>query len=297
MPAGQRPLIRRRLRLELRQEREHANRSQAEVAKKMDWSLSKIIRLEAGQVGISTNDLKALLDLYKVTDPERRAFLVDLARAARQQSAWWGAFRDVAPSTDYLDYLGYETDAARINGYFPAMIPALLQTEEYAREIISSGGPRKMDETTVDRLVELRMSRKDHVLDRDDPPVFAAVLDEAVLRHFVGDSEIMNDQLTSVAEVAALVNVEIRVVPFSVGAHPGLSGPFQIFEFADPADTPILQSDTAFRSVVLREEKELIREYTEGFEALLDVSLSEEDSIELINQVAEEVLEADTESS
>ncbi|HEY3503946.1 MAG TPA: helix-turn-helix transcriptional regulator [Actinocatenispora sp.] len=297
MPVGQRPLIRRRLRTELRQERERAGKSQAEVAKKMDWSLSKIIRLEAGQVGVSTNDLKALLDLYEVADTERRGFLIELARSARQQSSWWSAFRDVTSSPDYLDYLGYETDAARILGYFPAMVPALLQTEEYAREIVTSGGSRQLDESTIDRLVELRMQRKQHVLDRDDPPTFVAVLDEAVLRHTVGGGEVMNDQLASVAEVAALPTIEIRVVPFSVGAHPGLSGPFQIFEFADSADPPILQSDTAFRSVVLREERDLIQEYTDGFNRLLDFALSEEESVAVIQEVAEQALEEDTDSN
>ncbi|BCJ33003.1 transcriptional regulator [Actinocatenispora thailandica] len=297
MPAGQRPLIRRRLRTELRQERERAGKSQAEVARKMDWSLSKIIRLEAGQVGVSTNDLKALLDLYDVQDQDRRSFFVELARASRQQSAWWSAFRDVASSPDYLDYLGYETDAARILGYFPAMVPALLQTEEYAREIVSIGGIQQLDEDTVDRLVELRMQRKEHVLDRKDPPTFVAVLDEAVLHHTVGGGEVMSDQLASVAEVAALSTIEIRVVPFSSGAHPGLSGPFQIFEFSDPADAPILQSDTAFRSVMLREERDLIREYTEGFDRLLDFALSERESVAMIQGVADRVLGDDTESN
>lgn len=296
MPVGQRPLVRRRLRTELRQERERAGKSQAEVAKKMDWSLSKIIRLEAGQVGVSTNDLKALLDLYNVNDGERRGFLIDLARSARQQSTWWSAFRDVASSPDYLDYLGYETDAARIIGYFPSLVPALLQTEEYAREIITAGGTKKLDENTIDRLVELRMQRKEHVLDRDDPPTLVVVLDEAVLHHLVGGGEVMNDQLASIAEVAALPSIDVRVVPFNVGAHPGLSGPFQVFEFADPADPPILQSDTAFRSVVLREERDLVEEYMSGFERLLDYALTEPESLTKIQEAAERALEADTDS-
>jgi transcriptional regulator with XRE-family HTH domain len=297
MPAGQRPLVRRRLRLELRQEREQAGKSQAEVARKMDWSLSKIIRLEAGQVGVSTNDLKALLDLYRVDDQERRTFLIELARSARQQSAWWAAYRDLVPSADYLDYLGYETDATILRAYYAAVFPALLQTEEYAREIIRFGGPEKLDDVKIERLVELRMARKQHVLDRETSPELHTLIDEAVLRRVVGGGEVMNDQLTSIAEVAALDSVTVQVIPFSAGAQPGLGGAFQIIYFADQSDAPVLQFDAAPRNVVLRDDPEQLSSYEVAFEDLRGLALSEEDSIALIGQIAEEMLEvADTES-
>lgn len=291
MPAGQRPLVRRRLRLQLREERERAGRSQAEVAKKMDWSLSKIIRLEAGQVGISTNDLKALLDLYKITDTERRTFFIELARAARDQSAWWNAYRDVVPSPDYQDFLGYEFDASVLNSYTPLCVPGLLQTEEYARELITTAEVKPQDETLVDRLVQLRMARKERVLDRDDPPTFNIVLDEAVIRRCVGGGEAMSEQLSSIAEVAALDNVTVRVLPFSIGGHQGLLGAFEILEFADPADTPVLQFDAAPRSVVLRDDPDSLQYYREIFQRLNELALSEEDSIQLLNKTADEMLE------
>lgn len=291
MPAGQRPLVRRRLRLELREERERAGKSQAEVAKKMDWSLSKIIRLEAGQVGISTNDLKALLDLYKITDTERRTFFIELARSARDQSAWWNAYRDVMPSADYQDFLGFEFDASILNAYTPLIVPGLLQTEEYARELIATTEVQPPDETTLDRLVQLRMARKEQVLDRDDPPTFNIVLDEAVIRRCVGGSEAMSEQLSSIADVAALDKVTVRVVPFGVGAHQGLVGAFEILEFADPADTPVLQFDAAPRNVVLRDDMGGVRYYRAIFERLNELALTEEESIQLLNKAADEMLE------
>lgn len=291
MPTGQRPLVRRRLRLELRQERERAHKSQAEVAKKMDWSPSKIIRLEAGQVGISTNDLKALLDLYSVNDTERREFLIGLARAARMQNSWWSAYRDALPSSEYADFLGYETDAAALSGYFGSLIPGLLQTDEYAREIISYGGPLKLSEDEIDRLVEVRMARKQYVLDRDDAPSLNAIIDEAALRRIVGGGEVMNEQLSSLAEVGALTNIVVRVLPFARGAHPGLRGAFLIMEFADPADAPILQFDTAPRDVILRDEPGQLEMYREAFRQLERAALSEEDSRDLIMEAAEQALE------
>lgn len=291
MPAGQRPLVRRRLRLELREERERAGKSQNEVAHEMDWSISKIIRLEAGQVGISTNDLKALLDLYEISDTERRTFLVQLARAARDQSAWWNAYRDVLPSPDYQDFLGYEFDASALNAYTPLIIPGLLQTEEYAREIIRTGSLDPTDETTLDRLIQLRMARKQRVLDRDDPPTLTAILDEAVLRRCVGGGEAMSEQLSSMAEVATLDNVTVQVIPFERGAHLGLVGAFEILEFADPADTPVLQFDAAPRNVVLRDDPTSVETYRATYEHLQSLALSEAESIQLISKVADQMLE------
>jgi transcriptional regulator with XRE-family HTH domain len=294
MPAGQRPLIRRRLRIELRRERERAGKSQAEVAKKMEWSPSKIIRVEAGQVGISTNDLKALLDFYNVTDTERRATMLDLGRAARQQNAWWTTYRDVVPSPDYADFLGYENDMTHLMSYTPMIVPGLLQTEEYARELFVSGGPSDRDEELVERLVQLRMARKQHVMDRDDQPEITTVLDEAVLHRVVGGAEVMNDQLTSIADLAALDNVTVLVVPFSAGAHPGMVGAFQILDFSDPGDAPVLQFDAAPRNVVLRDDPEGLDLYQRIFQRIRGYALSEDESISLINKVAGEMLGEET---
>ncbi|GIL26075.1 helix-turn-helix domain-containing protein [Actinocatenispora comari] len=297
MPAGQRPLIRRRLRTELRQERERAGKSQAEVARKMEWSPSKIIRLEAGQVGVSTNDLKALLDLYDVTDAKRRDELIGLARADRQQSPWWTSYRDLVPSGEYLDYLGYETDATALKAYYSTYCPALLQTEDYAREIIRSGGADKIDEDKVDRLVELRMARKQHALDRDDPPTIHALFDEAALRRVIGGADVMSDQITSIADVASQPDITVQVVPFSAGSHPGLGGAFQIIYFADPLDPPVMQFDSSPRDVVLRDNPAQLARFETAFEDLRKIALSEEDSVAFIRQIAEEMLAMeDTES-
>ena len=290
MPAGQRPLFRRRLRLELRRERERARKSQGDVAKAMDWSISKIIRLEAGQVGVSTNDLKALLDLYKVEESDRRNELIDLARSDRQQNPWWAAYRELVPSSEYLDYLGYETDATSLKAYYSTFCPALLQTEEYAREIIRSGGPDKIAEEKLDGLVDLRMARKRHSLDRDDSPELHVLLDEAALRRVIGGAEVMSDQITSIADVATQEDVTVQVVPFSTGSHPGLGGAFQIIYFDNPADPPVIQFDSSPRSVVLRDDPGQLARYETAFEDLLAIALPQEDSVAFIRQIAEEML-------
>jgi transcriptional regulator with XRE-family HTH domain len=89
MTAVQDPTVqRRKLRLELRRARSNANKTQADVAEAMDWSPSKLIRIERGDVGISSNDLKALLSYYGVDDPEQIDQLVELARSARGTSVY-----------------------------------------------------------------------------------------------------------------------------------------------------------------------------------------------------------------
>src|SRR6266511_3590206 len=143
---------RRRLRSELRRVRETASLTQDQVATAMDWSLSKVIRIENGAVGISTNDLKALLDLYGVTERRRVDDLVGLAQSARQRArAWWSAYRSVI-SPQYLTYLGYEAEASAIRQFHAAVVPALSQTEADMRAILRDTPltPMKPDVVSLD---------------------------------------------------------------------------------------------------------------------------------------------------
>jgi len=93
------PLMhRRRLRNELRSARQDKGLTQEQVAQAMEWSLSKMNRIEKAKTGISANDLKALLPLYGITAQDRTEELLTLARASRQ-TGWWRDYADVAPST------------------------------------------------------------------------------------------------------------------------------------------------------------------------------------------------------
>src|SRR5580704_7099732 len=124
---------RRRLRTELRRARLDAGLTQEQVATAMDWSLSKLIRIENGTVGISMNDLKAILAHYKITDDRRSAELIALSRGARERS-WWNSYRDVAPRL--IQLIEYEAAAFIARNFQPLIVPGLLQTEEYARTSI-----------------------------------------------------------------------------------------------------------------------------------------------------------------
>ena len=116
---------RRRLRTELRRARAEVGLTQDQVAAAMDWSLSKVIRIENGTVSISTNDLRVLLNLYQIQDRPRVDDLVELARASRQPS-WWGKHRGVV-SAQYLQYIEYEEAATVLRSYQSTLLPGLLR--------------------------------------------------------------------------------------------------------------------------------------------------------------------------
>ena len=108
--------------------------TQYQVAKAMEWSLSKMNRIEKAKSGISTNDLKALLPLYGITDEERTEELLALARAARQ-SPWWNRYRDVAPA-ELLELMDFESAASAVSQFETMFVPEILQTEEYASVVL-----------------------------------------------------------------------------------------------------------------------------------------------------------------
>jgi hypothetical protein len=216
----------------------------------MDWSLSKLLRIETGTVGITTNDLRVLLAHYGIVEPKRVDGLVEMARKARERS-WWATYREVA-SPELITMMGYEASASYIRNFEPQLVPGLLQTEDYARELFKFLRGRK-DPRRVDSLVELRLERQELVT-RKDPPELHFVLDEAVLHRRIGGYELMRKQLERLLEAAELSHVTIRVMPFAQGMYRGLRVPYMLFEYADPADDNILYLEYPEKEVVLVEE-------------------------------------------
>lgn len=286
---GPSPVVqRRRLRVELRKARQDAGLTQEQVAAAMDWSLSKLIRIESGSVGISTTDLKALLSHYNLEDPHQADQLVKLAKAARERS-WWSGYRDTAPA-GLLQLIGYETAAFIVRNSETLLIPGLLQTEEYAYAVTQLF----QEDATAERvktLVDVRMRRQE-LLEQDDPPLFFFILDEAAVRRVVGGKAVMRRQIRKLIEMAARPNVTVEIVPFSVGAHPGLKGPFVVIEFADPNDNDVLYLESGpsreLKSRDLADEEEWLP-YREEFEQLRELSLGPDGSVAYLAELAEEM--------
>lgn len=226
---------RRRLRSELRNAREAAGMTQRDVAAAMDWSQSKLIRIESGAVNISTNDLRALLSHYGM-DSAHIDDLVDVARAGRE-STRWNIYKDVA-TPEYIAFLGYESSASIIRNFEPSLVPGLLQTEEYARTVLKiteADNPQK-----VEPLVDLRMERQE-LLAHEPATDLHFIIDEAVIRRLTGGRDVMLRQLRHLRKIIEEhPNVTIRIVPFGRGLYPRQQVAYWLFEFSNPGDEYVL---------------------------------------------------------
>jgi transcriptional regulator with XRE-family HTH domain len=294
MVDGGSPLVqRRRLRSELRKAREARGLTQEQVASEMDWSLSKIIRIEAASSGISVNDLKALLRLYEIKDPNRVNFLLQLARAAKDRS-WWRAYRDIAPSayrdvapSSLLQLIEYESVASTIRQFEMVFIPGILQTADYARAVIRDYYDEKLESDKIDALVELRVKRE-QLLESENHPSFYFMIDEAVVHRLVGGSRVMQRQLRHLIEVAKKPTIAMEIIPFAAGMHLGMKGAFEIIEFADPSDSGIVFLESPRGDIIIDDAEETLS-YRKVFETLRKSSLDPSDSLALLGRIADEM--------
>jgi transcriptional regulator with XRE-family HTH domain len=267
---------RRRVRDALRKAREKAGHTQRQAAERLDWSLSKLVRIEAGTVGVSTTDLRALLQLYGVNDQADVEALVEMSRATRRRP-WFSKYQDIL-NPAFAQYLGYESSAAIIRGFEPLAIPGLLQTDDYGRAVLVASGASQIDER-----VELRVARQE-LLDSDDCPRIYYVLDEAALHRRVGGAAVMRGQLRHLRKLMAHPQISVQVIPFATGAHSSMSGSFTILEFAD-WDEDVLYQETARGSVTSREDQDRVADYRVSFDLLWAASLEEHETDELIDSL------------
>ncbi|WP_433458454.1 helix-turn-helix domain-containing protein [Micromonospora sp. CA-248212] len=252
--------------------------TQKEVAERVGWSPSKLIRIETGQVGLSPSDLKALLNEYNVSDSETISSLVAMAKEGRRQR--WGRYRDVL-NPDFLTYLESESSAVTIRQAEPQVIPGLLQTEEYARAVIEGVGGTDLSARAVDRQVEVRMKRQE-IFDRPNPPEMFFIIDESAMRRPAGDAETMRRQLRHLGKIATLDHVHVRVVLLNSGIHPGLRGSFVLLEFPEPEDEDILFLESSQTSLVTKDDTEAIDRYHKDFAHLETIAASEDETARLI---------------
>ncbi|MEU3413725.1 MULTISPECIES: helix-turn-helix domain-containing protein [unclassified Streptomyces] len=275
------PAVRRRkLGAELRTLRSDAGLTSGEAARLVGWHQSKVSRIETGASGVKPADLRLLLDAYGVRDRHLRELLLILAGSEETsgRNRWWHAYRGVLPPT-YRDFISLESQASAMRTLETTVVPGLLQTAEYARAV-TRAAVKDLDEDRLDTLVEVRLARQD-VLRSDPPLALSAVLDEAVLRREVGGPGVMARQRRRLMEAARLPQVRLQVLPFTAGAHIGLTGPFVIFSFPSTSDLDVVVLDQLTSSLYL-ERKEDLMAYSEAFSTLQFHALSPEDSLDYI---------------
>jgi transcriptional regulator with XRE-family HTH domain len=262
--ASQDPMVQgRRLRSELRRARQAANLTQKDVADALEWSTSKLIRIERGPVGISITDLRALLQHYQIDDKKRVDELVEMARISKRP-AWWTKYKHIMDS-QFIALLGYEASATIIRQYHGGLVPGLLQTEDYAREVTKA---YTADKSLIEDGVSSRLERQ-QLLERDDPPAAHFILDEAVIRRVVGGRKIMREQLEHLDELNTRPNLSIQVLPFSLGAHAGMPAPFAIYEFPPEEDEDyIVLLENLGGNIVVRNENGEASAYLDRFTEL-----------------------------
>ncbi|MGW2203923.1 helix-turn-helix domain-containing protein [Streptomyces sp. NPDC001774] len=181
--------------------------------------------------------------------------------------------------TWFQQYAEMEAKAAYISTYQAQLVYGLLQTEEYARAVLSVDHPDRLDE-----MVAARMERQ-RILEREHPPVVCVVLDEAVLHRELGGAEIMRSQLAHLLGLLAHPWVQVQVLPFEAGEHTGLLGSFNLLRFE--ADPDIFYTES-YDSGHMTANSHAIRERSVGYARLQATALSREDSAALIARVMEE---------
>ena len=266
---------RRRLGAELRRLREAAGLTIDKVAEELECSPSKVSRIETGQVSATPRDVRDMLGLYRVDD-DRLEAMVQVAREARQRG-WWQKFVDVPDGVPA--YVGLETAATSIDVYMALLVPALLQTPDYARAVIAAVRP-DLPPKEIDRRVELRLRRQD-MLDQERPPRMRVLLDDTVLRRPVGGPAVMAAQRRRLLADADRPAVTIQVLEVGAGAHAGMDGPFTIFGFPAPAERDVVALDSAADALYLEDAEDVAR-YRRVFELLLPAARSPEDSAAII---------------
>ncbi|MEV8634873.1 helix-turn-helix transcriptional regulator [Streptosporangium sp. NPDC051023] len=223
------PTVRhRRLGRELRRLRETAGLSVDTVAVHLGWSQSKVNRIENARINVSGADVANACDLYG-TDSSTKAGLIQLAKDASQRG-WWTAYSDVFTGS----FIGLEAEASEIRIWQPLLIPGLLQTERYTRELFRAGRP-DLSESDVDRHVAARMARKIALV---TPPVLHVVIDETVLQP-IGHPGVMAEQIETLFGLADHELITLQILPRRVGLHRGLEGAFSVMSFSEPADPDV----------------------------------------------------------
>jgi len=282
VPSNVNPTVRRRrLGQELRRLREVKGMTAEEVAERLLVSQSKISRLENGRRSISQRDVRDLCGVYEVEDVRIVDSLMQMAKDSRQQG-WWHSFGDIP----YSVYIGLETDAASLRIYDPQVVPGLLQTRPYAEALIAGALPETAS-ADIDKRVQVRMRRQERISAPENPLRLWTVLDEAALRRVVGSRLVMREQLEHLVEQSQLPHVTVQVIPFEMGAHPGLNGQYAILEFPDTADSSVVYIEGVTSDLYLEKAAD-VQKYSVMYEHLRAQALNVEQSREVISRIAKE---------
>ncbi|GAA0544231.1 helix-turn-helix domain-containing protein [Actinomadura livida] len=276
----------RRLGSELRKLRENAGYTIEQVADHLECSPSRVSRIETGKAQPpKQREIRDLLELFGTTDARIRDTLLQLAKEAAQPG-WYSEFQDVFPPR-FGSYIGLESEAAELRHFDNQLIHGLLQTPEYAREVLQTTLPGEAPET-IDRLLELRLARQ-QILNRATP-AFAlwVVLDENVFRRPIGEATVMRGQVSRLLAAIKAPNITVQVLPFDKGAHVGLDGPFSLLGFPDPTDPDVVYVESQAGNAYL-EQPHQVSPMNTKFNLLVASALDPRETAAFLHRIEEEM--------
>jgi hypothetical protein len=278
--AGSPTARRRRLAIELKKLREDNRLTCAQVGEALDWSGSKVNRMETGQGRVQPSDIDALCRHYGTND-ELRLLLMGLAKDSKTRG-WWHAHGQAVPAW-FSVYVGLEQAASSLRQYQCEFVPGLLQTAGYAEELHRGTGQLSGDE--LSRAVAVRMERQALLL-RDDAPDLWVIVHESVLRHIIGSRPLMREQLERMLVVGEFDNVTLQVLTFDAGAYPA-TGAFTVLGFPEQEDPDIIYRDGLTDAVYL-ETTDDVAQYTKAFDNLRAIASSPPRSASVIKRLLKE---------
>ncbi len=250
MPVTGQRVVRRTLGRRLTRLRLACGKSRREVADaKLGISEPTLHRIETGKVPVTVANVRALCWLYGADESITNA-LAELALGTSHQE-WWDA-NPVVPDWFKL-YVGLEASATRIYSYEGEVVPGEFQTPDYARATYEAEQPEDLE--AVERHVKLRMQRQKALLSRK--PALSAVLGEGALKRMIGGQAVLDAQLEYLQKLAKHAWIDIRVLPFSLGAHAAMAGAFRILDFDDPDDPDVVYLESHVGALYLEEEHEV----------------------------------------
>jgi transcriptional regulator with XRE-family HTH domain len=278
-------VARERVRLRLKELREASELSTATVAAHTGWSISKLTRIEKGEVTVQPLEVRALLSYYGVDDEDEVAALARLSQASRARQ-WYSKHRLAG---DFQRFVAYESEASTINVWQLLFIPGMLQTEEYARAITALSMRRSPDDKEVLVRVRLRMDRQRAFRERlsgPNPPKIVAVIDESTLRRPVGGRDALGRQLDHLLELATdTAAYTIGVTPLDLVHHSGLGGTFELLQFGESAHPDVLFVEAAAGNDTVTMEPETTKLFQNITHDMLTYGRTGDEALEMIRSI------------
>ena len=259
---------------ELKLTREAARLSQAEAAKALGWPKSRLSQWESGRNQQREGEVRSMLGLYQASAPD----IERIVRLANQpdDSDWWASYSDVVPNW-LRTYVGLEALARKEFVYDDKVINGLLQTKAYATALLDNNLTVPIGD--IDRVVDLRLTRRQRLDDAPVPLNLHVVLEEAVLLRPVGGPAVFGEQLRHLLQLAERDTITVQVIPFAVAVHDGLDGRFTLLDFAEARTIGYVESPDGARYVQEQDHVDAYRKRAERIEAS---ALNEADSPALI---------------